>query len=143
MRGLRRTEFEGYQALTVEQAPWSSSRSGRGMRAEPGSHTQGTYQLGQTLPRIDLHPANAHRAAIGATHDPYSGDLSGGSTNSPIKRNTREVKTRGRSSNGGAKGIRTPDPHTASVKKDVLACVRTSTGYPNIHVRQLDSYSSV
>ena len=37
---------------------------------------------------------------------------------------------------GGAKGIRTPDPHTASVERAVLLSIAASTGGGYVQVRQ-------
>jgi len=35
----------------------------------------------------------------------------------------------------GAKGTRTPDPHTASVKRDVLSRIAVSTAARSVHVK--------
>ena len=43
----------------------------------------------------------------------------------------------------GAKGTRTPDPHTARVKPSVLARVRASTACRNVHVGRPFPYSCV
>jgi hypothetical protein len=43
----------------------------------------------------------------------------------------------------GAKGTRTPDPHTASVKLDVLCCITTSTTSRSVQLNWGCAYSCV